>query len=112
MQNIFYQPPGVWFGDCMPFGLHDTFYLFHQRDTRNPAPFGEPFGWHLSTTKDFVHYEDHGIALPRGTVEEQDQFILRAACSCKTTAPTVFSTPATTAITPLKASHRKCFYKL
>ena len=98
MQNIFYQPPGVWFGDCMPFGLHDTFYLFHQRDTRNPAPFGEPFGWHLSTTKDFVHYEDHGIALPRGTDE--------------TTAPTVFSTPATTAITPLKASHRKCFYKL
>ena len=75
MQNIFYQPPGVWFGDCMPFGLHDTFYLFHQRDTRNPAPFGEPFGWHLSTTKDFVHYEDHGIALPRGTDEEQDQFI-------------------------------------
>ena len=112
MQNIFYQPPGVWFGDCMPFGLHDTFYLFHQRDTRNPAPFGEPFGWHLSTTKDFVHYEDHGIALPRGTDEEQDQFIFAGSVFMQNDGTYRISTPATTAITPLKASHRKCFYKL
>ena len=55
--------------------LDDTFYLFHQRDTRVPCPFGEPFGWDLATTKDFVTYEDCGVAIPRGTDEEQDQFI-------------------------------------
>ena len=43
----------------MPFGKGDTFYLFHQRDTRKPCPFGEPFGWDLATTKDFVTYEDY-----------------------------------------------------
>ena len=51
------------------------FYLYHQRDTRKPGPFGEPFGWDLATTSDFVHYEDKGVAIPRGTDEEQDQFI-------------------------------------
>ena len=56
--RLYYQPKGYWFGDCMPFGKGDTFYLFHQRDTRKPCPFGEPFGWDLATTKDFVTYED------------------------------------------------------
>ena len=28
-----------------------------------------------ATTSDFVHYEDKGVAIPRGTDEEQDQFI-------------------------------------
>ena len=66
--KIYYQHPNTWFGDCMPFGKDDTFYLFHQRDTRVPCPFGEPFGWDLATTKDFVTYEDCGVAIPRGTV--------------------------------------------
>ena len=75
IMKIYYQHPNTWFGDCMPFGKDDTFYLFHQRDTRVPCPFGEPFGWDLATTSDFVHYEDKGVAIPRGTDEEQDQFI-------------------------------------
>ena len=75
MQKLYYQFPETWFGDCMPFGHGDKFYLYHQRDTRKPGPFGEPFGWDLATTSDFVHYEDKGVAIPRGTDEEQDQFI-------------------------------------
>lgn len=75
MQKLYYQYPGTWFGDCMPYGKGDEFYLFHQRDTRKPGPFGEPFGWDLATTKDFVHYEDHGTAVPRGSDDDQDQFI-------------------------------------
>ena len=71
MQKLYYQFPGTWFGDCMPFGHGDKFYLYHQRDTRKPGPFGEPFGWDLATTSDFVHYEDKGVAIPRGTDEEQ-----------------------------------------
>ena len=62
MQKLYYQFPGTWFGDCMPFGHGDKFYLYHQRDTRKPGPFGEPFGWDLATTSDFVHYEDKGVA--------------------------------------------------
>ena len=54
MQKLYYQFPGTWFGDCMPFGHGDKFYLYHQRDTRKPGPFGEPFGWDLATTSDFV----------------------------------------------------------
>ena len=64
--RLYYQPKGYWFGDCMPFGKGDTFYLFHQRDTRKPCPFGEPFGWDLATTKDFVTYEDCGTIEPGG----------------------------------------------
>ena len=37
--------------------------------------FGEPFGWALATTKDFVDYKDYGESLKRGTDEEADQFI-------------------------------------
>lgn len=75
MHRLYYQPHGVWFGDCMPFHANGTFYLFHQRDTRKPGPFGEPFGWALATTTDFVTYEDHGESLERGGDDEQDQFI-------------------------------------
>ena len=75
MQNIYYQPEGYAFGDCMPFYKDGKFYLYHQRDTRNPGPFGEPFGWALAITEDFVHYEDKGEVLLRGKDIEQDQFI-------------------------------------
>lgn len=82
MNELYYQSPGYWVGDCMPFGEGDTFYIFHQRDDRQPVPFGKPFGWSLVTTKDFVHYEDHGIAIPHGGDEDQDQFIY-AGCVYK-----------------------------
>lgn len=75
MHKLYYQPEGHWFGDCMPYGKDDEFYLYHQRDTRKPGPFGEPFGWALATTKDFVTYKDLGDAVPRGGDDEQDQFI-------------------------------------
>ncbi len=75
MHKLYYQPEGYWFGDCMPFYKDGKFYLYHQRDTRNPGPFGEPFGWALATTSDFVHFEDHGESLLRGGDDEQDQFI-------------------------------------
>ena len=54
MNKLYYQFPDTWFGDCMPFGYKDKFFLYHQRDTRKPGPFGEPFGWDLATTSDVV----------------------------------------------------------
>jgi beta-fructofuranosidase len=57
--------------------LHDgKFYLYHQRDARNPIPlFGEPFGWALARTADFVHYEDLGESVQPGGDDAQDQFV-------------------------------------
>ena len=75
MYQLYYQPEGIWVGDIMPYGKEGQFYVYHQRDTRNPGPFGEPFGWALATTKDFVDYKDYGESLKRGTDEEADQFI-------------------------------------
>lgn len=76
-QHLFYQPKDVWVGDVMPFGKDGTFYLYHQRDTRDPAPLaeGQPFGWSLATTQDFVTYQEHGTAIPHGGEDDQDQFI-------------------------------------
>lgn len=73
--KIHYQPEGHFFGDCMPFYWEGKYYLYHQRDTRNPGPFGEPFGWDLATTSDFVTYEDRGEAIPGGGDDSVDQFI-------------------------------------
>lgn len=77
MQKIFYQPENYWFGDCMPFFNEEdqTFYLFHQRDTRKPKPLTDPFGWSLVTTKDFVNFKDYGEVLPKGEHGAVDQFI-------------------------------------
>ena len=75
MRRLYYRHPGTWFGDCMPLYADGAFQLFHQRDTRRPGPFGEPFGWALVTTQDFVTFQDRGEVLPRGGDEEQDQFI-------------------------------------
>lgn len=73
--KLYYQPQGVWVGDIMPYAKGGKFYIYHQRDTRNPGPFGEPFGWALATTKDFVNYEDFGESLKHGNDDEADQFI-------------------------------------
>lgn len=75
VHSLYYQPPNTWFGDCMPVFAQGKFHLYHQRDTRNPGPFGEPFGWALVTTNDFVTFTDHGESLERGTDDDQDQFI-------------------------------------
>lgn len=75
MQKLFYQPQGHWFGDCMPFADNGKYYVFHQRDDRSKGPLGAPFGWSLAVTTDFVHYEDKGVAIPRGGDDDQDQSI-------------------------------------
>ncbi|MGQ7787278.1 glycosyl hydrolase family 32 [Nesterenkonia sp. K-15-9-6] len=77
MPDVYYQHPNTWFGDCMPIFHDGAFYLFHQRDLRNPGPLPdcEPFGWALARTTDFVNYEDLGDAIIPGGDHDQDQFI-------------------------------------
>ena len=76
MARLYYQSPDAVCGDFMPFGEDGTFYLFYLRDPRvGGRSMGKPFGWDLLKTKDFVHYEDLGNAIPHGTDEEQDQYV-------------------------------------
>lgn len=75
VNSLYYQPQRYWVGDMMPWGKDGKFYIYDQRDNRNPGPFGEPFSWSLATTKDFVKFEDHGIAIERGKEDDVDQFI-------------------------------------
>lgn len=79
MYKNFYNPPkNTWMGDIMPYGKDGVFYLYHQRDPRKPGPLTEnelPFGWSLSTTSDFINYEDKGIAIPEGDEDDSAEFI-------------------------------------
>ena len=76
MARLYYQSPDAVCGDFMPFGEDGTFYLFYLRDPRvGGRSMGKPFGWDLLKTKDFVHYENLGNAIPHGTDEEQDQYV-------------------------------------
>lgn len=74
-QKIYYQPKDVWVGDIMPYAKDGQFYVYHQRDKRINGPITDPFGWSLATTKDFVHYQDYGEVLKRGSDQDWDQFI-------------------------------------
>lgn len=75
MHKLYYQPSDVWVGDIMPYAEDGKFFIYHQRDTRDPVPFGQPFGWALVKTEDFVDYEDFGESLKRGSDSDPDQFI-------------------------------------
>lgn len=79
MYKVFYKPTSdKWMGDIMPFGKEGKFYLYHQRDPRKPGPLTEnkePFGWSLTTTRDFVNYVDLGDAITPGDVNDPAQWI-------------------------------------
>ncbi|MCT1905241.1 hypothetical protein [Oceanobacillus sojae] len=77
MHKLYYKPEGAWVGDIMPYARDGKFYLYDQRDNRNPAPlpFCEPFGWDLVCTSDFVRFEDFGEAIKKGGENDKDQFI-------------------------------------
>ena len=76
MAKLYYNCPGGAFGDCMPFGKDSVFYLYYLKDTRKPPEHRDPLDWQLVLTRDFVHYEDLGTAIPGGTPEEQDRSVI------------------------------------
>ncbi len=76
MAKLYYNCPGGAFGDCMPFGKDGVFYLYYLKDTRKPPEHRDPLDWQLVLTRDFVHYEDLGTAIPGGTPEEQDRSVI------------------------------------
>lgn len=74
--KLYYQCPGAVCGDFMPFGKDGTFYLYYLKDTRKPRDQKEPFVWDLVTTRDFVHFEEQGTAIPGSGPDDQDRDII------------------------------------
>lgn len=66
--------------DVIPYYEDGVFYLFYLRDLREPERLGEGCPWCLVTTKDFVHYTEHGEVLPRGSEEAQDRWVFTGSC--------------------------------
>ena len=61
--------------DVIPFYENGKYYLFYLRDYRDIENCGEGCPWCLLTTTDFVHFEEHGEVLVRGSEDEQDLYV-------------------------------------
>ena len=78
---MFYRPDEkAVCADVIPFFEEGEFKLFYLKDYRNVAEHGEGCDWHLLTTKDLVHYEDQGVAIARGSADEQDLYVFTGCC--------------------------------
>ena len=75
MNPIYYKPDNAWPGDFIPFYKDGTYYLYYLLDWRDVAGHGEGTPWYLITTKDMVHFQEHGEMLARGSVAEQDLYV-------------------------------------
>lgn len=72
MKHLFYQPNQGYVADIIPFYDEGRFHLFYLHDYRNVEKYGEGISWNHISTDDFLHYEDHGVAIPHGTKEAPD----------------------------------------
>lgn len=75
MKKIFYKPKDAWAADAIPYYANGEFHIFYLLDWRDPANHGEGTPWYKVTTKDFIHFTDHGEMLPRGTDKEFDMYV-------------------------------------
>ena len=74
-REFFYRPECAWAADFIPFYKDGTFHLFYLLDWRDPHKHGEGTPWYQISTRDFVHFTEHGEMLPRGTPREQDLYV-------------------------------------
>lgn len=72
MSNIFYKPQDGYVGDVIPYYEDGTYYLFFLKDPRKTGRIADMTSWDLISTRDFVHYTEHGVALPAGKVADPD----------------------------------------
>ncbi len=81
MKKVFYRAEGKSVcADVIPFYDEGEFKLFYLNDYRNIEEDGEGCPWCLLTTKDLVHYENHGPVLLRGNKDEQDLYVFTGCC--------------------------------
>ena len=74
-REFFYRPKDAWAGDFIPMFAEGKFQLFYLKDWRNAEKHGEGTPWYRVSTNDFVRFEEHGEAIPRGKKQEQDLYI-------------------------------------
>jgi len=73
--NFFYKPqPGV-VGDCIPYYFGGRYHIFFLCDKRDRDSYDIGSAWQHISTADFVHFDDHGVALEKGTMWEQDHTV-------------------------------------
>lgn len=73
--SLFFKPADGWAGDFIPFYWQGEYHLFYLKDYRDKARHDEGTPWFHLSTRDFVHFVDHGEALSRGTEQEQDLYV-------------------------------------
>ncbi len=74
-KSIFYRPEDGVAADFIPYYHNGKFHLFYLKDYRDVDVHGEGTPWFHLVTGDFVHFEDRGEVLPRGTKAEQDLYV-------------------------------------
>src|SRR6266542_3609901 len=68
--SAFFQPADGWVGDVIPIEVDGEFWLFYLLERREDPKPGTP--WALVTTKDFLRFDDRGVAFPHGGPDEAD----------------------------------------
>lgn len=74
-RDFFYKPENAWAADFIPLYANGTFQLFYLLDWRNIPEHGEGTPWYRITTNDFVHFQEQGEMLKRGSKTEQDLYV-------------------------------------
>lgn len=75
MTSIFYKPSSGNLADVIPFYDRGEFHLFYLHDYKDHEVHGEGTPWFRISTRDFIHYEEHGEMIPRGNKDEQDLYV-------------------------------------
>ncbi|MDP9219417.1 MAG: GH32 C-terminal domain-containing protein [Actinomycetota bacterium] len=69
-QPVLFRPATGWVGDVIPVERDGEFWLYFLHEQRDQPDLGT--GWRLVRTRDFVQFEDDGVALPAGGPDEDD----------------------------------------
>lgn len=67
---VFFRPEHGWVGDVIPVQNDGEFLLFYLHELRDEPKPGT--AWSLVATRDFVTYEDRGVAIPHGNADADD----------------------------------------
>lgn len=71
--NFFYKPRSGVLGDTIPYYFNGRYHIFFLRDYRDQDSYDTGSTWHHVSTTDFIRFADHGEALAKGAMQEQDQ---------------------------------------
>ena len=73
--SFLYKPSDGVAADFIPFYWNGEYHLFYLKDYRDIAGHGEGTPWFHLVSRDFVHFEECGEILPRGSAAEQDLYV-------------------------------------